>query len=349
MIVIPTPSPFVPSPKSSSPAQKLCPLVTPKEVLGKGSFGIVFGPFSAVKMRQLLTQFYGCQECVQSLESVTGISKKTLSTILPESDSYVLKVMFSKSLHHNLELLDKKLQCFPLSMKRLFITPLIVGKFSFGHYEIQRYGGVDFFKVLQDKTQPWGTRDKLCKAIHSLCTLTESCFLLIEHAHLLITDVKPENMVYNEKTGEISLIDLEYITIDPQKSPKKHLVYSLAPHLEPIQFFNPNLFPDKFNRKLLIQKYIKMGGKSNQKYIVKEKVSFDELKKIAQFYILWVMVTNAYLIIDSKYKNQPVLVEKAINLWKKLNNGPRWRADFMDLLDDMKKLGETRFQVKALQ
>jgi hypothetical protein len=92
-----------------------------------------------------------------------------------------------------------------------------------------------------------------------------------------------------------------------------------------------------------------MAGKSNKKYIVKEKVSFDELKKITQFYILWVMVYTAYHIIDNKYKNQPVLVEKATNLWKKLNNGPRWRGDFMDLLDDMKKLGETRFQVRALQ
>ena len=338
MLVLSVPSSFVPNSSSKEPAQKLFPIVTSKEVLGKGSFGIVFGPFSATRMRDIFYQLYETQD----VEAMTGMSRASFSKMLPESDRYILKVTLGNiySSLQEIQWLDKKLQCLPAPMKRLFLTPLIVGKFYFGQYEIQRYGGEEFYKVLKNKT-PWNTMDRLHKAISCFHRLAESCFMLIEDAHVMITDIKPQNMVYNETSGEVSLIDLEYIHLDLLK--KKAMIYTPSVYFVPIQFFNSNFFPNMSQRNDVIKKYLKTSqyGDLHKKHSVQKKVGLDSLKKIAQFSILWVMVYMVYFVVAYKYSTHTLLVEKTKALIEKMQSGPRWRGDFMAFLKEMKKLGNS--------
>lgn len=110
MILIETP------PLSSAKTQSvLAPIVSESEVLGKGDFGVVFGPYTASKMRDIMTRLYRppigtvpgcvctpssavCAACLRIMSQQTGIALSvsqqggTLKQVLPDGVQYILKV-----------------------------------------------------------------------------------------------------------------------------------------------------------------------------------------------------------------------------------------------------------------
>ena len=80
MIVIEEPSPVT-------------PLVSSTEVLGKGAFGTVYGPFTANRMRDILTKFYQVTGGASTLPiSPDPRCDTVMKQLLPDGSTYILKL-----------------------------------------------------------------------------------------------------------------------------------------------------------------------------------------------------------------------------------------------------------------
>jgi serine/threonine protein kinase len=320
MIVIETPSPLR-QVHGASRQQALSPIVLSSDVLGKGSFGTVFGPFTASKTRDILTKLY--QHPAATFDPGCDTVMKQL---LPDGSTYILKLEFGKSKTKpcaSAEFLADKIKKIPTSFHPYFILPLVCGRFSWGRYEIQRYGGVELNSVLKNKEKVWGP-EKRFPIFQSLLHIMQGCRALIDKKGILITDMKPANMVYDEATGKISLIDLEFVPLEQKKI--RSLAFTPNPDYIPIQFINSAFFTDKDIRQEFIRKLSKFSKTNPDKNILTIHPSDNTLKKIARFTVVWVVVHLLRHIANTKFESDVRLCQEMKDMVTALQDGNRWRG-----------------------
>jgi len=330
MIVIEEPSPVTPV-HGASRQQALSPLVSSTEVLGKGAFGTVFGPFTANRMRDILTKFYQVTGGASTGASAFAISPDprcdtVMKQLLPDGSTYILKLEFGRAEAKpcaSAQILYDKLKKIPTSFHPYFILPLVCGRFSWGRYEIQRYGGVELYSVLKNKEKKWGP-EKRFPVFQSLLHILQGCRALVDKAGILVTDMKPTNMVFDEKTGNISLIDLEFTPLEKKKI--RTLTFTVYPDFIPVQFINSVFFTDKSKRQEFIEKLTKASDTDQTKNILEIHPSDKTLTKIARFTVVWVIVHTLRLIAYFKFANDVRLCQEMKDMVTALKNGNRWRG-----------------------
>ena len=340
MLVIETPSQVKPR-DGAKRQEALAPIVLESEILGRGAFGIVFGPYSAVRMRDILMELYISLpingNCLKDLHRRTGIDfsledsdPHSIAQVLPEGSSYILKTELKKNnvpplpLCERTRILVEKIQKIPALYRRCFIYPLVCGRFSWGRFEIQRYGGKELYAVLKDGKK-WTTTQQLVPILQSMLYIIQGCFALVDFEGLLITDIKPQNMVYDETTGALSLIDLEYATL--KKEETKRVVFTLHPFYIPLQFLNRTFFTSRSNRERLVKEYVGFKGVSKQQiHHQLQQVDRETLVKVSKFTIVWACVHILHILVSTKYEAHPSLIAEITKMKDELKNKPRWHG-----------------------
>ena len=338
MLVIETPSQVKPR-DGARRQEALAPIVVESEILGRGAFGIVFGPYSATRIRDILMLLYISfpvqGNCVEELYRRTGIDfsvdgrkAHSIGQVLPEGSSYILKTELKKAGESRLcepsILLAEKIQKLPALYRRSFIYPLVCGQFSWGRFEVQRYGGKELYRVLKDG-KAWTNPQRLVPILQSMLYIIQGCFALVDDHEILITDMKPGNMAYDETTGALSLIDLEYATL--KKEETKRVVFTLHPSYIPLQFLNRTFFTSRSNRERFVKEYV--GFKGLPKSQIKNQllqVDRDTLVKVSKFTIVWACVNILHLIVSMKYEAHPSLIAVTTKMKDDLKKKPRWRG-----------------------
>jgi hypothetical protein len=303
------------------------PLVSSTEVLGKGAFGTVYGPFTANRMRDILTKFYQVTGGASALPiSPDPRCEVVMKHLLPDRSTYILKLEFVKAEAKpcaSTEMLSQCLEKIPASFHPYFILPLVCGRFSWGRYEIQRYGGVELYAVLKNKEKKWGPEKRL-PVFESMLHIMRACLALIDKAGILLTDMKPGNMVFDEKTGNISLIDLEFVPLEKKKI--RTLTFTVYPDYIPVQFINSVFFSDKSKRQEFIEKLTKASNTDQTKNVLPLNPDDETIKRVARFTVVWVIVHTLQRITDKKFESDVRLCQEMKNMVTVLKDGMRWRG-----------------------
>jgi len=203
------------------------PPLPAEEILGSGSFGIVYGPYSRQKVGEIFESLVSGQQL--------GIPSRTRK-------KFVLKVYRDGKTPPYDQKLSKILKEYPLPVTRI-IYPLKIARMPTGQWlEIQEYGGYDFFNLLASPSFPWD-ENLLWRGWVSMVEILELGTRLIMEKNLFMSDIKPENMVFSFKKG-LALIDIEFYnqrqvlestrSSSSKRSPS--LVFTLNPSSLPIQF-----------------------------------------------------------------------------------------------------------------
>lgn len=333
-------------------------IIPPETTLGTGSFGIVYGPFLAEQMRDILFQIYRpvpgavpgcrctwegvCPACLESIQTATGIRFRPnkqqqkqqriidVDRLIPEGPLYVFKADF-RSLRLDDCRKQEEVKKMPLMYQQQFIFPIVCGLTSFARFEVQRYGGTDFFDELT--TGKTWSLERFVPLIDSVVRVIEGCFWLIENSKILITDIKPENMTYNPVTGELFLIDIEYAFINKVN---KTIVYTANEAYIPVQFYNQVFFPDKTKRDQRRQRYLSEARRETH-YVLTDRPGPEDMVHISRFCIAWVMTHILLYVAQTKYPKMKQL-EKKINEWAVSLRRHRWNTGTPTIVEDMKSL-----------
>ena len=286
-----TPPPPPPPPQSLSPKpQPEYSVTTIEEVirrippmatfLGGGSYGKVYGPFPKHIMDKFLDWLY----------------PRAIRPTFHDDEKYVLKFVemnmmdFEKVYKKTLRL-RSAITKLPPGILQHFIYILFLGPLKNGVVEIQRYGGKVLKKALVDKDV------EKSKITPSMISILSGLSRICTDHDLMVTDIKPHNMVY-EATRGISLIDLEYTDL---KDSEGRIIYTNYYNFIPVQMF---LLPYFKNEK--IQKYKATAG-------FKEVVPFEFRKKIAMFSFVWVIVQVTNEIVQYIFPTS-----RSIKAWREL-------------------------------
>jgi hypothetical protein len=329
-------------------------VIPPEMTLGTGSFGIVYGPFSAEKMRDILFQIYRpvpgavpgcrcdwatgiCAACLESMRVATNIrfrkgqrkppqqtqkSGIDVERLIPDGVSYIFKADFRSVRLEDCkrrEEIVRGVKQMPLLYQRHFILPLVCGATSFARFEIQRYGGTDFFEELTSG-KPWASLGAFVPVLDSVSRIIEGCFWLIEKSRILITDIKPENMTYHHETGELFLIDIEYAFLD--RANKHPVVYTMNEAYIPVQFYNHVFFPAQADRDQRRQRYLS-EAKRQTYYVLTKNPGPEDMAPISRFCITWVMTHILLYVAQYKFPKDKDIA-KQINKWAVSLRRLRW-------------------------
>jgi serine/threonine protein kinase len=174
-------------------------------------------------------------------------------------------------------------------------------------FEIQQYGGIEFFDFLSDYHSEWKHEyRKVMRATKCLFDILVGLLKLIKDSNVMITDLKPENMVVNVETGEISLIDLEFFPLGVEEHLDFVPTMTMYPDLVPPQFYNSIFYSNSNNTRQhyknhyleRVQKQIGVEQKEDARAIMdalQGKVFAPEQgPQVASFYSVWVMFHIMY-------------------------------------------------------
>jgi len=116
-----------------------------------------------------------------------------------------------------------------------------------GYYivEIQLFGGMDFFEISTNLTFPW-SYSMFLQLWTTWLEALYACLKLIMKHHLFVSDLKPENMVYNPQDG-LRLIDVDVMSQSSilegfQNGSLEVPVISVSALVLPVQMINPLFF-----------------------------------------------------------------------------------------------------------
>ena len=116
-----------------------------------------------------------------------------------------------------------------------------------GYYivEIQPFGGMDFFEISTNLTFPW-SYSMFLQLWTTWLEALYACLKLIMKHHLFVSDLKPENMVYNPQDG-LRLIDVDVMSQSSilegfQNGSLEVPVISVSALVLPVQMINPLFF-----------------------------------------------------------------------------------------------------------
>ena len=226
------------------------PLLPTEEILGSGSFGIVYGPYSRQKVGDIFESLVSGQK----LAIPTRTRKK-----------FVLKVYRDGKTSPYDRKLSRILGEYRLPVTRI-IYPLEIARMSTGQWvEIQEYGGYDFFNLLASPSFPWD-ENLLWRGWVSIVEILELGTRLIMEKNLFMSDIKPENMVFSLEKG-LALIDIEFYNqrqvLESSASNKTpSLVFTLNPSSLPIQF---GVLFDRRRSKYFYQQYRRLWTSKDRK------------------------------------------------------------------------------------
>jgi len=278
--------------------------LTLKKIIGKGSFGTVYGPLSYRHIQEFLDK------------------KKIKFHLDPDIKKYIIKIERPKilPLKKCLRIQDNQLFLNQLDPKirKHFIYSKMCGVIE-KHYlfDIQEYGGDELFSVIEPSERKihskydWTNFSTLKKIISSFLIIMKGCFQLIE-LNVLLTDIKLENMVFNTKKG-VSLIDLEFYPLeDANIFTHNKAVITKSPHYMPIQLFAllpGDMYPMDLKQFsddsiLKIKETQKMNRECFLNVLLKQKTkkfSPELTKTIAKYYIVYVFVSCIAVIIQINY------------------------------------------------
>lgn len=278
--------------------------LTQKKIIGKGSFGTVYGPISYRHIQEFLEK----RRIEYHLDpTIKKYIIKIERPIIPP----LKKCMRIQDYQLFLNQLDPKI-------KRHFIYSKMCGIIDKHHlFDIQEYGGDELFSVIEPSETKihskydWTNFSTLKKIISSFLLIMKGCFQLID-LNVLLTDIKLENMVFNTKKG-VSLIDLEFYPLeDANIFTHNKAVITKSPHYMPIQLFAllpGDMYPHdlkKFSNDsiLKIKETQKMNKECFLNVLRKEKTkkfSPELTKTIAKYYIVYVFVSCIAIIIQVNY------------------------------------------------
>uniref|UniRef100_A0A6C0D2C9 Protein kinase domain-containing protein n=1 Tax=viral metagenome TaxID=1070528 RepID=A0A6C0D2C9_9ZZZZ len=286
----PPPSPPIPAPPPPLSPQAVYSVTTIEDVirrmppmgtfLGGGSFGKVYGPFPKHIMNYFLDWLY----------------PRAIRPTFHEEETYVLKfvemnmVDFEKVYKKTLRLRSAITKLPPRILEH-FIYILFMGPLKNGVVEIQRYGGNVLKKAIRNKEVEYPN------ITPSMISILSGLSRICENDHLMVTDIKPDNMVY-EPTRGISLIDLEFTDL---KDSDGRMIYTNYYNFIPIQMF---LLPYFKNERM--EKYKATAG-------FKEVVPFEFRKKIAMFSFIWVIVQVTNEIVQYSFPSS-----RSSRAWREL-------------------------------
>lgn len=116
-----------------------------------------------------------------------------------------------------------------------------------GYYivEIQPFGGMDFFEISTNLTFPW-SYSMFLQLWTTWLEALYACLTLIMKHHLFVSDLKPENMVYNPHDG-LRLIDVDVMSQSSilegfHNGSLEVPVISVSALVLPVQMINPLFF-----------------------------------------------------------------------------------------------------------
>jgi len=116
-----------------------------------------------------------------------------------------------------------------------------------GYYivEIQPFGGMDFFEISTNLSFPW-SYSMFLQLWTTWLEALYACLKLIMKHHLFVSDLKPENMVYNPHEG-LRLIDVDVMSQSSilegfQNGSLEMPVISVSALVLPVQMINPLFF-----------------------------------------------------------------------------------------------------------
>lgn len=243
-------------------------------LLGKGSYGQVFGPFTRDEIHGFLSGFY-----------------EDPKIRLNDKDRFVIKKVLPHTGLTCQDLVNKNkayadvLNLLIASERRLFILPLVVGCIGDTMFEVQRFGGKEVYEVLLsgDKiTSPTRFFQRLIK-------IMEACMRLADKG-VLLTDLKPENMVMLPD-GSVSVIDFDTKIL----SQNKPFFYTLHPEIIPIQFLN---LDNPSTRSAKVDRYVSLlptGDTKDSLLRFLHKSKDIPPRIIAKFSIVWCIAHIIYL------------------------------------------------------
>lgn len=186
-----------------------------RHFLAGGAEGRVFGPLSTEdfpddfpvhilnpKKRYIVKKFH---------------KKKTISELGSLNDKYKIINQFVRQ-----------------SDRHFFILPVAVGisrnkRFITG--EVQEYGGIELFDWINDQTK----KDIPFHLFPTLKKICKTCIEILNKHNILITDIKPENMVMQDD-GNVSLIDFDFLIIGSDEP--KGFMTTFSPLITPAQFMD---------------------------------------------------------------------------------------------------------------
>jgi hypothetical protein len=275
--------------------------------LGGGSFGTVYGPFPKRIMDYFIDWLY----------------PRAIRPSFSNEEEYVLKfvrlnmVDFERVYKKSLRL-RTSITKLPAGILQHFIYILFMGPLKDGVVEIQRYGGKVLKKAIQDKEVEY---DKITP---SMISILSGLFRVCESDHLMVTDMKPDNMVYHATRG-ISLIDLEYTDLNDSEG---RLVYTNYYNFLPIQMF---LLP--YFKTERMEKYKATAG-------FREVVPFPFRKKIAMFSFIWAVVQITNEIVWYTFPEKRSLVRAWKELVKEIESR-RMEMTVKETIKQMRKIDKT--------
>jgi len=242
---------------------------------GSGSFGSVYGPFQKHLMEAYITWLY----------------PDIIHPPLKDREDYVFKLIkmdSSKlpSVYIKMYTLREALLGLEERMQKHFVFVLFLGPVKDGIVEIQKYGGIPLSMALSIKVV------SLPQIHSSIMAILGGLYRICENKNILVTDIKPDNMVYTESSG-ISLIDLEYVDLTKNDD---RIVYTNLYELMPLQMF---LLP-YFSQTPRIQKYKASAG-------ARQVIPLSYRKLIGAFSLAWVMVHIYLEIVRIYFESSPCL------------------------------------------
>jgi hypothetical protein len=259
----------------------------PKKI-GEGGTAIVYGPFSTCEIKKLIIIPHN---------------------ILDDNKYYIIKQYKRKKKYvFDYDKLNKD-----INLKR-FIIPIFYS--SDGLIEIQEYGGIDFFTLLND-SEFYFDEISLLILWNSIIEIIENGILLINQYKIFFSDIKPENMVYSYEKG-ISLIDIELyehkIIYDCNY---QNIIFSNNPYYIPLQF--GLIFGSNFN--IFLKKYIKFWNKQltklNNNTIQNIKKNLPKnitLNSLSIFSLLYPFCIILKIILKKKIITEMININLIINM-----------------------------------
>jgi serine/threonine protein kinase len=221
-------------------------------ILGEGTFAIVVGPYSLSFV--VKTEFF--QDFPKEPERyIIKIHKHEVKYPSQLFQKQQLYTQLEKQSQHHLIL-------FPIA------TSIIKGKDIMRHFpfmektldpskfyqlELERYGGMSFEKVMFHKHNPVLTVSKFLKIWRCIPDILEDSFTILFHHHLIMTDIKIENIVLSSHY-QLRLIDVDL-------NPNKRTSRIITPYITelPPQYFSQEWWHPHYTqvKNTLLQKYTK--------------------------------------------------------------------------------------------
>lgn len=243
-------------------------------LLGRGSYGEVFGPFSRKEILQFLSAFYKGPTI-----RLRGDHQYVIKKVLPNNGLTCQDLIKKDKTYAGV------LGLLTPSERGLFILPIIVGCIGDTMFEIQRFGGKEVYEVLL-------SGDKIGNPtlfFHRLIQIMTTCMRLVDKG-ILLTDLKPENMVMMPD-GSVSVIDFD-TKIMRQTKP---FLFTLHQQIIPIQFLNLNPKP---TRDAKVERYLSSSTADRDSLIRALNASESiPASTIAKFSIIWCIAHIIHLTL----------------------------------------------------